>query len=82
RIRPTANPLEPALGAALAVLVFAILQVITMRERLFQEMSPGQVGLSMLFSVLLAFALAWIGARIVLRARGGGSPRAPSPLGS
>nr|PZN16683.1 MAG: hypothetical protein DIU78_24845 [Pseudomonadota bacterium] len=82
RIRPNANALEPALGAALAVLVFAILQVITLRERLLAEMSAGQVGLSMLFSVLLAFALAWLGARIVLRARGGRSPHAPSPLGS
>jgi hypothetical protein len=77
RLRPASKPSEPAIGAALLVLLLSILQL-TIVPGPMRELPLGQVALSVVLSIAFAFSLAWLGARIA--ARGGmAAPRQDVP---
>lgn len=67
-IRPAAHPLEPAVGAGAAILLFSLVQI-ALTPQLRDELGWGQIATSLLVSVLFAFSLAWIGALIGHRHR-------------
>ncbi len=73
RIRPSATPIEPAIGAALLTLVLGIIQLVIAPESM-RPLTRGQALISVLLSGVFAFALAWLGARLGAR-RGIGAPR-------
>src|SRR5690606_35744157 len=62
RLRPGANPLEPAIGASVTVLVFSLLQL-AVAPSPAAGLPAGQVILSMVIAVFFAFSLTWLGAR-------------------
>lgn len=73
RVRVGAKPAEPAIAAALLVLLLSLAQVAIAPETM-QQLTTGQIVLSVVMSLIFAAALAWLGAR--LGARGGiGAPR-------
>lgn len=68
RIRPTAHPLEPALGAGGIVLLFGIIRVALWRQEPL-GVTPGQLGVALVMGVVMAFLLAWSGGSVGSRLR-------------
>lgn len=68
RFRNEPNPLEPALGAALTMLVLSAVQLLAGPPAV-EGATTAQILISVLFTVLLAFSLAWLGARLSIRNR-------------
>lgn len=68
RFRSEPNPLEPALGAALTMLVLSTVQLLAGPPAV-EGATTVQIVISVAFTVLLAFSLAWLGARLSIRNR-------------
>jgi hypothetical protein len=66
RIRPAARPVEPAIGAALMVLVLIIAQQALAPESI-SGLSSMQTVVSALIFIAFAASLAWLGARVGTR---------------
>lgn len=64
RIRPGTNPLAPGIGAAISTAVLSLIPLAFSPETR-AAFTPGRLALSLLLSVLFAFALAWAGARLL-----------------
>ncbi|HEY8943850.1 MAG TPA: hypothetical protein VIM73_06305, partial [Polyangiaceae bacterium] len=62
-LRPTASTLEPGIGAALATVLATVLPLLFTPEAT-QEMTRGQIAISVLVFALFGFTLAWTGARL------------------
>ena len=64
RIRPGTNPLSPAIGAAVATAILSFFPILFSPETA-EALTPGQIAISVIVSLLFAFSLAWIGARLM-----------------
>ena len=64
RIRPATHPIAPGIGAAIATAVLSLIPLAFSPETR-AAFTPGRLALSLLLSVLFAFALAWMGARLM-----------------
>lgn len=63
RLRPTANPLDPGLGAAAATILITVVPLLFTSEST-RELTSGQIATSVLVFALFGFTVAWTGARI------------------
>lgn len=68
RLRPNARPVEPAIGAVAALLTLGLVQLV-LAEEVRAELGWRVIVTSLAISVLLAFSLAWLGARLATRER-------------
>lgn len=68
RLRKAALPVDPAIGAASTVLLISLLQL-WLAPELAQDLAATQVAISLLISVLFAFALTWVGGVLGYRSR-------------
>lgn len=65
--KPTIRSVDPAIGTALAVAAYGILQMALIAEK-FPEVTPAEMALALVVTTAMAFALAWVGARLVRNA--------------
>lgn len=77
RLRPSAQPLEAAIGAGSAVLLFSAVQI-GMSSELRDRVGWGQIATSLAVSTALALGLAWFGGVIGATQRARSRARAPS----
>jgi hypothetical protein len=66
RLSRGGRPLEPAIGAASAVLVISLIQI-ALTPELTSDVETRQILVSLLVSVLFAFNLGWLGGLIAQR---------------
>jgi hypothetical protein len=74
RLRGPARPIEPAIGAAAAVLLISLFQL-WLTPEITQDLTARQVGISLVVSAVFAFGLAWVGGVLGYRSRMRSGPR-------
>jgi hypothetical protein len=73
-LRSPARPIEPAIGAAAAVLLISLFQL-WLTPEITQDLTASQVGTSLVVSAVFAFSLAWVGGVLGYRSRMRSGPR-------